>query len=285
VDEPVGVGERDRTSADVEELLDRELRDVAAAGDEARLPLQRLGAGREHLLREVDGAVAGRLRPDQRAAPVEALAREHPGEFVAQALVLPEQEPDLAVTDADVTGGNVGEGADVTLQLGHERLAEPHHLARAAAVRVEVGAALAPAHRERRQGVLEHLLEGEELEQPDRDARVEPEAALVRPDRARHLDAVAAVDVDHAAIVDPGDPKGDGALRLDQPLEDALREVVRVAFVDQLERPRDFGDRLVELGLGRIPPPNCLEERLGVAPSVLASAVEPARLPRLHRRP
>jgi hypothetical protein len=64
----------------------------------------------QHLGGEVDAAVAGGLGPDQRAAPVEALAGEHAGELVAQALVLAEQEADLAAAHADVAGGHVGVG-------------------------------------------------------------------------------------------------------------------------------------------------------------------------------
>jgi hypothetical protein len=62
----------------------------------------------EHLGGEVDGAVAGGLGTDQRAAPVEALAGEHAGELVAELLVLAEQEADLAAAHADVAGGHVG---------------------------------------------------------------------------------------------------------------------------------------------------------------------------------
>jgi hypothetical protein len=50
-------------------------------------------------------------------------------------------------------------------------------------------AALAAAHRQRGERVLEHLLEGEELEDAEVDRRVEAQAALVRADRAVHLDA------------------------------------------------------------------------------------------------
>ena len=50
-------------------------------------------------------------------------------------------------------------GADVPVQLAHEALAEAHDLVVALALRVEVAAALAAAHRQRGQAVLEDLLE------------------------------------------------------------------------------------------------------------------------------
>ena len=80
----------------------------------------RVAAGGEHFLGEVDGAVAGGLGPDQRAAPVQALAGQHAGELVADALVLAEEEADLAAAHADVAGRHVGVRADVLAQLGHE---------------------------------------------------------------------------------------------------------------------------------------------------------------------
>ena len=89
------------------------------------------------------------------------------------------------------------------IQFVHERLAEPHHFVVALALGIEIGAALAAAHRERRQAVLEHLLEGQELQHAEVDRRMEPQAALVGADGAVHLDAEAAVDLHLAAVVDP----------------------------------------------------------------------------------
>ena len=234
------------------QLLDRVLRDVAAAGDEAGLALEAVAAGAEHLLGEVDRAVAGRLGADQGAAPLECLAREDAGELVLDALVLPEEVADLAATDADVAGGDVRELPDVPLQLGHERLAEAHHLGVGLVLRVEVGAALAAAHRQRRERVLQHLLEGEELQQPDVDARMEAQPTLEGSDRARHLDAVAAVDLDLAGVVDPGHAEDDDALRLDEPLEDLVLHVLGVALEHGGERLHDFADGLVELHLAGV---------------------------------
>jgi hypothetical protein len=83
----------------------------------------------------------------------------------------------------------------VAVELGHERLAEAHHLVVALALGVEVRAALAAAHGQRGQRVLEDLLEGEELEDAEVDRGVEAQAALVGADGAVELDAEAAVDL------------------------------------------------------------------------------------------
>src|SRR6185436_12904832 len=194
------VGEGDHLGAQLQQLLHRELRHVARARHRDALATQVLAARAEHRLDEVDAAVAGRLGTDQRAAPGAALAGEHAGELVAQLLVHAEEVADLAPANADVARRHVGVGPDVPPQLGHEGLAETHHLAVGLALGVEVAAALAAAHRQRGEAVLEHLLEGEELEDAEVDAGVEAQAALVRPQRAAHLDAEAAVYLDVAAV-------------------------------------------------------------------------------------
>src|SRR4029079_12208813 len=145
-------------------------------------------------------AIARGLGPDERAAPVEPLAGEHARELVAQTLVLAEQESDLPAADPDVAGWHVRVRADVAEQLAHEALAEAHHLVVALALGIEVRAALAAAHGQGGQRVLEHLLEGQELEDAEVDRGVEAQAALVGADGAVHLDSETAVDVDLSLV-------------------------------------------------------------------------------------
>ena len=90
VDGAVGVGEGDALAAELVDLLDRVLGDVAGAGDRDGLALERIAARGQLLLREVDRAVARRLGTDEAAAPVEALAGQDAGELVAEPLVLPD---------------------------------------------------------------------------------------------------------------------------------------------------------------------------------------------------
>ncbi len=251
-DEAVGIGKGDRSGAEIEELLDGVLGHVAAARDEAGLPGERLAAGRQHLLGEIDAAVAGRLGTDQRAAPVEPLAGEDAGELVAQPLVLPEEIADLAPSDPDVPGRHVGVRADVAKELAHEALAEAHHLVVALPLGIEVRAPLAAAHRQGGQRVLEHLLEGQELEDAEVDRGVEPQAALVGADGAVHLDAEATVDADVPRVVLPGDAEHEDPLGLDDPLEDLGVGVLGMPFEDESQRFGDLLDRLMELRLGRV---------------------------------
>ena len=218
-DEAVGVGEGEHLAAVLEDLLGGVLRDVARPGDQAPLTLDSLLPGVEHLEREVDLAVAGGLGPDQRPAPGQPLAGEHPFEAVGEALVLAEEEADLPPADADVAGRHVGDGADVAEQLGHERLTEPHHLVVRLTLGIEVRAPLATADHAGRQGVLEDLLEAQELEDAEVDRRMEAQTPLEGPQRAVELDAVAAVDLDGAAVVHPRHPEQDRPLRFHDPLE------------------------------------------------------------------
>ena len=43
-------------------------------------------------------------------------------------LVLAEQVADFTCTNTDITGRNIGIGANVMVELSHKGLAEPHHL-------------------------------------------------------------------------------------------------------------------------------------------------------------
>ena len=150
-----------------------------------------------------------------------ALTGQHAGVLILQALVLAEQIADLTAANANITGGHVGVGADVAVQLGHKALAETHDLGIRLAVGVKVSAALAAAHGQAGQAVLEALLKAQELQDRQVDRGVETQAALVGTDGRVELDAVAAVDLDLASVIDPGHTEHDDALGLDKALDQA----------------------------------------------------------------
>ncbi len=243
------VGQGDDPAAHFHDLLRGVLRHVAGTGNGDALAFEAAAHALEHFLGEVDTAIAGGFGADQAAAVGQALAGEHRGELVGQALVLAEEEADFPAAYTDVTGRYVEVGADVAIQLGHERLAEAHHFVVALALGVEVRAALAAAHGQRGQGILEDLFEREELKHPDIDRRMKAQAALVRADGAVHLDAVATVDAHLALVVDPGYAEHDGALGLDHALKNAGLQVVWVGFEEGPEAADDLFYGLVELGL------------------------------------
>ena len=172
-----------------------------------------------------------------------------PLEAVNDLLVLAEHVSNFACADADVACGSVGELADVTVQLGHEALAETHNFCIGLALRVKVGAALAAAHGQSCQGVLEDLLEAEELYNGEVDRGMEAQAALVRSDSGVELDAVAAVDLDLAVVVNPGNAEGDDALGLYKALDEACLLPLGVLVNDELEALKYFTNCLKEFGL------------------------------------
>src|SRR5699024_5627115 len=252
--------------AELGDLLDRVQGDVPRAGDDPTAAGHGGAAGPQHLVGDDRRAVTGGLLPHEGAAPVQALAGEHPRLVaIGQALVLTEQEADLASAHADVTGGDVRVLAHVAVQLGPERLAEPQHLAVAAGRGVAGGAGLSAARGgggEADQRVLEDLLEAEELHDAEVHRGVEPQTALVRAERGVVLDAETAVDLHGALVVDPGDAEDDLALRLAQTHQDAVVLVLGVQGLDHLERLEHLPDSLVELGFSGVAVENLVIGRL-----------------------
>src|SRR5699024_4688052 len=134
--------------------------DVARPGNRHGRPVHGRVVGFEHLVNKHDHTVTGGLGTDQRTAPGNTFTGKHTGfKSIRNAAVLPEQVPDLTGSDADIAGGDVGIFANVAVQLGHERLAEPHDLTFGPTGRVEICATLPTADRHPGQGVFEYLLE------------------------------------------------------------------------------------------------------------------------------
>ena len=148
-------------------------------------------------------------------------------------------------------------------ELAHEGLAEAHDLAVALPLGVEIGAAFAGTDRQRGQGVLERLLERQELQHSEIHARVEAQAALVRTDGARELDSEASVDLDLAGVVDPRDPENDDSLRLHDAAQNLAAENGRVAIEDGQNRVDDLADGLVKLTLAGVSGDESIHELSG----------------------
>src|SRR5690606_9504498 len=177
--------------------------------------------------------------------------------------------------------------ADVAVELGHEGLAEPHDLHVGATFGVEVRAALAPADRQAGEGVLEDLLETEELDRVQQNARVEAQASLVGAERRVELHPEAAVDLDLASVIDPGHPEDDLPLRLAQAGNDARLAVVGVLADHGSETVQHLEDGLVELGLAGVALKDLLIERLecGIESVHGDSLSEVGRSLRVYGRP
>ena len=138
------------------------------------------------------------------------------------------------------------------VELGHERLAEPHDLGLGATLGVEVGATLAAADRQAGQGVLEDLLEAEELDDAEVHARVEPQPALVGAEGGVELDPEATVELHVAVVVDPRHPEDDLAFRLAEAADHGAVGVLRVLAHHRREAVEHLVHGLVELRLAGV---------------------------------
>src|SRR5690606_24871458 len=124
----------------------------------------------------------------------------------------------------------------------------------------EVGAPLAGAEGQGGQAVLEYLLEAEEFQHAEVEIAVKPEAPLVGPDGVAELNAKAAVDADIAAVVLPGNPERQGAVRLGDALEDLGIDVVGLVLHVGDDDPGDLAHRLVKLRFAGIAAGEALHE-------------------------
>ena len=251
VDVTVGIAQSNDLCAESLSFFSGEDGNVAGTGDDDGLALEAvLLHALEHFLGEVAQTVAGGFRAGKASAVGKALAGEDAGvETVGDALVFSEEIADLAAANADVAGGNVGELADVAIELMHEALAETHDLGIGFALGVEIGAALAAAHGEGGQAVFEDLLEAKELDDGGAHCRMEAKAALVRPNGGVELDAVAAVDVELALVVIPGDTELNETLRLDERVYDAALFIAGIGLDQRLKAFEDFLNGLEKFGL------------------------------------
>ena len=83
---------------------------------------------------------------------------------MCELLVHAEQIAYLSAAYADVACGNVLVRTDMAIKLSHECLAETHNFSVGASADREVRAALASAHRQSGECILECLLKSEELQ-------------------------------------------------------------------------------------------------------------------------
>ena len=114
---------------------------------------------------------------------------------------------------------------------------------------VKVRTALAAAHGQGGQAVLEGLLEAQELQDALIDRGMEAQAALVGADGAVELHAVAAVHLHLTGIVHPRHTEGDDALRLHQALDQTSLLVLGVLFHNGLDALQHLAHSLQKLGL------------------------------------
>ena len=245
-DKAVGVGDGQYFCTQLDGFFGCVLRHVAGAGNQYAFAFDAVVAGFQHGLGKIHAAVAGGFRANQAAAPFEAFAGQDGSKFVADFFVLAEQIADFAAAYADVTGRDVGVGADVAVEFGHKGLAEAHYFGIGFAFRVKVRTAFAAAHRQGGQRIFEHLFKGEEFQHAQIDCRVETQTAFVRADGRAHLNTVAAVDLNLAFVVHPSDAEHNHTFRFNNTLKQALLGVFRVFRQKRIQTHEYFFNSLVE---------------------------------------
>ena len=239
-------------SAEAQSLLYGVGCDVARAGDDDRLALDRVRMVLEHLLNEIYKAVARCLCSRERAAEREPLAREHALVLPGNSLVLTEHIADFAPADPDIARGNIGVRAYDAVERGHEALAEAHYLHLALALGVEVRAAFAAANGESGQRIFEYLLEAEKFYNAHVDRGVEAQTAFIRTYRAVELNSVAAVCVNLARVVRPRDAENRRPLRLNEPFEQRPILICPVRLDNRANGIENLRRSLNELRLSRV---------------------------------
>ena len=170
-----------------------------------------------------------------------------------EASILTEQVSDLARPDTNITGRDIHVFTNVTGQLSHKGLAKPHYFGIRFSFRVKIRSAFSAAKRKRRKAVLQNLLERKEFENPQVHTRMKPESSFVRPDRSVKLNPVSAIESNFTLIILPTDPEHDDAIRFGKALENPCFTILRVFVQKRPNLLRYFLNRLVKLGLSRVP--------------------------------
>ena len=230
---------------------------VAEAGEGNLVALEGLADLLECKICKVQCAVTGCLGTKDTAAPGHALAGKNTGVVLTGELAVHSvEEADFTAANAHVAGGNILVGTDAVPELKHEGLAEAHDFVIGLAHGVEVGTALAAAHREGGEGILECLLEAEELQHGRGDCLMETEASLVGTDGAVELHTVAEVGLDLALVVNPGHTEGVDAVGFDHALYDLCLLEFRMLIVNFFDALENFLHSLQILAFSRM---LCLE--------------------------
>ncbi len=260
VHEPPGVRHGHYLATHADQLFRTIGGHIPRAGDHTGFALDALLMVRQHFLHHVHRAVTGGFRADTAAAKFQRLAREHAFKAIHNTLVLTKHVAHFAPAHADITRRDVGIRADVFVKLGHESLAEAHNLALTLALGVEIGTALAATHGQTGQTVLEHLLEGEELQHRLVDRGMEANTALVGANRIVLLYTEAPVDADLAVVVFPHYPEGHDTVRFGHTLQNFQLLVNRLVRNVRHNIHRHFVHRLGKLGFPRVAALNFVHE-------------------------
>ena len=213
---------------------------VAKSADGHGLALNGVAGTLEHFAHEVEAAETCCLGTNERASVVKSLACEDTAEVACQTLVLAEEITYLSGSHTDITCRNVYLRTYVAEEFAHEGLAEAHYLAITLASGREVAAALATAHGQGCEGILEGLLKSQELENAEVHAGMETKSTLIGANSAVILDTIAQIDLHFALVVHPGNTECDDALGLDKAFEQRGALPFGVLVIDIFNTDKHF---------------------------------------------
>ena len=206
----------------------------------------------QHLAEEIYCTIACCLGANQRATKGHTLTGEDTcilqSEFAIHAI----EVANLAATNTDITCGHVGLGTNVTPQLGHKGLAETHNLCIGFTLGVEVRTTLCTTHRECGEGILEALLEAEELQDAGVYAGMETQTALIGADCVIELEAVACIHLHLTLVINPHYLEGKTTVGLYDTLCDACCLELGVLVIDLLYGHENLAYRLQILTLAGV---------------------------------
>ena len=221
------------------EQASRRLADVAEALDGHAGAIELEAASARRVRDRVDDALAGRVRPPDRAADGDRLAGHDARHRVAPVHRDGVHDPGHRLgVGADVRRRDVRVRADDPLELRREPAGQRLELLRAHRARIAGDASFGAAERDVDQGRLPGHPHRQRTDIVKVGPRVEPKATLRRPSRDVVLDAVALEDLDRAVI--PLDREVDRELALGH-----------AQHGTEARLERDVVGRCVELSEGR----------------------------------
>ena len=158
-------------------------------------------------------------------------------------------------------------------ELSHERLAEMHDFVVGLALGVKIGTAFASAHGKGGKAIFKNLLQTQELQHAESDRGVEAQTALVGANSRVEFDAIAAIDLDLARVINPRNAEHHNALGLHEALEQRVLFIFGMCVKRRAKRAQNFSGGLDEFGLVGVLYLQLLKNSFGVGHAILLHAM------------
>src|SRR5690606_1633144 len=243
------VGQGQHFAALFQNLLSSMGCNIAGPGDNNGFAFNAVILVVQHILKEVNSAVAGGLGTKFAAAIFAAFTRQYSFPAIGDPLILTEHITDFTAAHANITRRDIGVRANMTVKLRHIGLAKAHDFGIGFSLGIEIRPALCSAHRQAGQRVFERLFKGQEFQDTFGNIGVKPDAAFIGTDGIVTLDPPATLDTDAVGVIFPAHTKGNHTIRLGHTAQD-LRGMILFLIIDKFVNILgDFLHRLNKFGL------------------------------------